>query len=269
MITVAQRVSHAIDSIRRGEYEFALEDAAVAIDVTAQRHYGIPRSTKRDYKRFLGEYLWLIELMALNGINLEESFFQNLTRTIPGVPRPRFTDLLYHVVRCGLVHDTGIPSNVEFVPGRILMLADDYIRLPAQVIWGLLAIVVFAKANLAEESAGDYFRQYMIEHGIDLHKKEDLPDKVDRDFDDEVKKTLESTTPIVFEGIYSGYIARDMKHVMRVLLIADEKVRIKRALNRTHTHTETPETVEAKTETVEEKPETVEEKPETVEEKPA
>lgn len=160
IITVAQRVSHAIDSIRRGEYEFALQDAAVAIDVTAQRHYGRSRATKRDYKRFLGEYLWLIELMALNGINLEESFFQNLTQTIPGVPRPRFTDLLYHVVRCGLVHDTGIPSNVEFVPGRTLMLADDYIRLPAQVIWGLLAIVVFAKANSAEQSAGDYFLSY-------------------------------------------------------------------------------------------------------------
>lgn len=102
------------------------------------------------------------------------------------------------------------------------------------------------KLSIEYQSAGDYFRQYMIEHGIDIYKKEDIPDKIDIDFDDEVKKTLKSATPIVFEGIYSGYIARDMKHVMKILLIADEKVRIKRALNRTHTHTETPETVRAR-----------------------
>lgn len=102
------------------------------------------------------------------------------------------------------------------------------------------------KLNLNYKSAGDFFRQYMVEHNIALYKKEDLPDNVDRDFDDEVVKTLKFTTPIVFEGLYAGYFARDMKHVFKVLLLADENERIRRALNRTHTHVETAETVKAR-----------------------
>jgi hypothetical protein len=158
MITVAQRVMHAIDSVGRGEYEFALEDAAVAIDISAQRHFGKQQSAKSDYKAFLDEYFWLIELMALNGINLETSIFQNLT--IPGVPVPRMPDLVYHIVRCGLVLSTGLPPNVVFVPGRGALFAHEYVSLPEQVIWGLLASVVFAKANSAEKSDGDCFLSY-------------------------------------------------------------------------------------------------------------
>lgn len=162
MITVANRVIHAIDSIKRSEFEFALEDAAVAIDISAQRHFGKAKSGRSDYKAFLDEYFWLIELMALNGIDLQKSFFTHFT--IPGVARPRMPDILYHVVRCGLVHSTGLPENLIFVPGRVATFAHEYISLPAQVIWGLLAVVVFAKANRDEKSTGDYFLTYENHH---------------------------------------------------------------------------------------------------------
>lgn len=96
------------------------------------------------------------------------------------------------------------------------------------------------------KSAGDFFRQYMIDHKIDLHKKENLPDEVDRKFDEEITRILMDGKPIVFEGLYVGYFARDMSDVLKVLLTADEDVRIKRALSRTHTHKETPDTIRAR-----------------------
>ena len=155
MITISQRVLHAIDSIERGEYEYALEDATIAIDVSARRRVGKSQSARSDYKAFLSEYFWVIELMALNGIDLEKSVFANLT--IEGVSVPKLPDLIYHVVRCGLVHSTGLPSNLAFVPGRVASFSHEQISLPAQVIWGLLASVVFAKVNASEKSVGDYF----------------------------------------------------------------------------------------------------------------
>jgi hypothetical protein len=158
MITLAQRVYHAIDSFERGEYEFALEDAAVAIDITAQRHFQKEKSSKSDYKSLLDEYFWLIELMALNGIDLQNSFFQNVS--IPGVVKPRMPDIIYHMVRCGLVHSTGLPKSLVFVPGRVASFAHNFISLPAQTLWGLLSIAVFAKANADEVSDGDYFLSY-------------------------------------------------------------------------------------------------------------
>ncbi len=158
MISVADRVIHAIEAYARGEFEFALEDAAVAVDISAQRYFKKTRSSKADYKAFLNHYLWLIELMALNGIDLQNSVFSNFT--IPGVQVTGISDILYHVVRCGLVHSTGLPVNLAFTSGRHAVFAHEFIALPAQVIWGLLATVVFAKVNSQEVSRGDYFLSY-------------------------------------------------------------------------------------------------------------
>jgi hypothetical protein len=158
MISLAQRILHAIDNFERGEFEFALEDAAVAIDVTAQRHFGSSKSNRHQYKLLLDKYFWLIELMALNGINVQESTFEHIN--IRGIAQPRLPDLIYHIVRCGLVHSTGLPSTLQFAEGRTLFFTKDLTVLPAQVLWGLVAIAVFAKVNSTEQSEGEYYLSY-------------------------------------------------------------------------------------------------------------
>jgi len=156
MITLAHRVTHAIDAVARGEYEFALEDAAVAIDISAQRVAAANRSSKANYKEFLERQFWLVELMALNGIAIPESVFGNVE--VSGIKGPaKFSDIIYHLVRCGLVHSTGLPASVRFEDCRGVFLADNLIVLPSQVLWGLLAAVVFAPTNAGEQSEGDYF----------------------------------------------------------------------------------------------------------------
>src|SRR3989338_5629003 len=110
------------------------------------------------------------------------------------------------------------------------------------------AKAVAEKLGLEYRSAGDFFRDYMLKHNIPLHKKEDLPDEVDEKFDDEATKILKSNKPIVFDGLYVGYFARDMDDVLKVLLTADEEARIKRALKRTHTHKETAKTIKLRDE---------------------
>ena len=99
------------------------------------------------------------------------------------------------------------------------------------------------KLQVNYKSAGDFFRDYMRKHSIALHDKESIPDEVDRKFDEEVVTLLQSNKPIIVEGLYVGYFARNMKNVLKVLLAADDSVRIKRALSRTHTHSETADTV--------------------------
>jgi hypothetical protein len=158
MISVADRVLHAIDSFERGEFEFALTDAAIAIDISAQSFFNKTHSSRRDYKQFISQNFWLIELMALNGLDLEKTTFHNFV--IPKVANPKFGDLIYHLIRCSLVHDTGLPGSVRFEPGNKVTLADNFISLPISVFWGLLSIVVFAKVNALEKSAGEYFLSY-------------------------------------------------------------------------------------------------------------
>ena len=95
------------------------------------------------------------------------------------------------------------------------------------------------KLNLEYHSAGEFFRKYMKDHNIPLPNKEEIPNDVERELDDKLTNLLKSKKPVVIDGLYQAYFARNMPHVLKVLLTADEDVRIQRAIERTHTHKET------------------------------
>jgi hypothetical protein len=52
MIKIAKRVMHAIDLIELEEFELALEQAAICIDVSFQRFYKKIDSNRFDFKKF-------------------------------------------------------------------------------------------------------------------------------------------------------------------------------------------------------------------------
>jgi hypothetical protein len=93
--------------------------------------------------------------MAFGGINLETSTFGNFP--IQGNPEPTFQDLIYHVIRCNLVHDEGIPLNLEFADSSTITYTKDHLVLPKKLLWGLLAIVVFCPANANEKTDGGHW----------------------------------------------------------------------------------------------------------------
>lgn len=93
------------------------------------------------------------------------------------------------------------------------------------------------------KSAGDFFRQYMSKHNIPLPEKEKVPDDVERKVDHELTDLIAQDKPIIIDSLYTGYFARNIPHVLKVLLTCDQEIRIQRALTRTHTHKETEENV--------------------------
>src|SRR3989344_3234629 len=98
------------------------------------------------------------------------------------------------------------------------------------------------KLKIPYKSAGDFFREYMIRNNIPLPQKEKIPDDVEKKVDEELTQ-LASSKSIIIDGLYTGYFARKNPQVLKVLLTCDEDERIKRALERTHTHKETAEDV--------------------------
>lgn len=94
------------------------------------------------------------------------------------------------------------------------------------------------KLNLTYHSAGDFFRQYMLEHNIPLYDKAQIPDELDQKIDRQLA-SLADRGGVVIDADYIGYFTRNMLHVLKVLLTCDENVRIKRALERISTHQET------------------------------
>lgn len=98
------------------------------------------------------------------------------------------------------------------------------------------------KLGIPYKSAGDFFREYMRAHNIPLPQKEKIPDDVEKKVDDELTR-LANNKSIIIDGLYTGYFARANPQVLKVLLTCDEEERIRRALERTHTHKETAEDV--------------------------
>src|SRR3989338_4940166 len=98
------------------------------------------------------------------------------------------------------------------------------------------------KLKIPYKSAGDFFREYMLSHNIPLPQKEKIPDEVERKADEELTQLAENSS-IIIDGLYTGYFARENPQVLKVLLTCDEDERIRRALERTHTHKETAEDV--------------------------
>lgn len=133
-ITRAQRVQFAIDEFEKDNFEMALEHVALALDITAQRRYRAKRSTANNYKRLLSEYSWLLEIMAFNGMDIDKSVFRNYP--IEETPEPTFRDLIYHVVRCKLLHDQGIPENLteKFSEGYWISIYDSKMPIKVKII---------------------------------------------------------------------------------------------------------------------------------------
>jgi len=98
------------------------------------------------------------------------------------------------------------------------------------------------KLKIPYKSAGDFFREYMLSHNIPLPQKEKIPDDVEKKVDEELTE-LANNKSIIIDGLYTGYFARENPQVLKVLLTCDEEERIRRALERIHTHKETAEDV--------------------------
>ena len=93
-------------------------------------------------------------------------------------------------------------------------------------------------------AAGDFFRQYALDHNLPLWNKAAVPDEVERQVDLGLVEKIVSEDGWVVDGHYIGWFPRNLDNVFRILLTCDRKEAAKRILERQHTHKETPEEIE-------------------------
>lgn len=98
------------------------------------------------------------------------------------------------------------------------------------------------KLYLKYESAGDFFRKYMIDHNIPLHDKEQIPDELDREIDEKLTN-LAISGGYSIDAHYIGFFTKNDPEILKVLLTCEDQQRYKRAQARTHTHLESDEDI--------------------------
>lgn len=84
-------------------------------------------------------------------------------------------------------------------------------------------------------NAGEIQRQYDRQNNLNenAHGAVQRSDEHEREIEDMTKKMLSEENHIVYEAWLSGFVARDMKDVLKVLLVcSNEAIRVDRVVNR-------------------------------------
>lgn len=154
-ITIGQRVQSMIDHMEKGEIELGLSDICIAIDITSQKYYQ-EKSSASCYKRFLKDNMWMILVTGmstvLEGVKIPFSH-PDVRSDADGYCT--LDQIVYHIMRCGLIHSTGENSKIIW-NGRTSLAVDKdgNINISPSFIWGLALTVITCPVN-ANEHVGD------------------------------------------------------------------------------------------------------------------
>lgn len=157
---LTEQIQCAIEDAERGKFESAMLHACIAIDATAKRLYPSERLVGKRYIDCIRNYYWLIEPLLGAGINLEETKFRNVKLTKNEAPD--FAEIIYEVFRCNHAHGDEVPTKFSLTlapPGSNLFWSAGAgsVHLPGTILWALIGLVVFSKANAAEKTTSGHY----------------------------------------------------------------------------------------------------------------
>lgn len=130
---------------KAGYYEEALCLVCNAIDACASQVYP-DKGVNERYKQFLKDHFREITEVGFPGISANSIRIKvNAEIDQLRLDSNGYADMeqiIYHVVRCGLVHDCAIDQSVVFIDRTIIGDWDDgRFYLPRAIIFGLIAVV--------------------------------------------------------------------------------------------------------------------------------
>lgn len=156
-VTVGKRIQSMINHMDCNEIELALSDVCIAIDVTAKKYYNKPVSSADCYKEFLKENMWMIVNAGMSALTSETIKLPFTHKDIKSDSDGYCTleQIVYHVMRCGLIHDTGENSKIVWNDRISLAIdSDGNLNISPNFIWGLALCVVTCSVN-KDEKVGD------------------------------------------------------------------------------------------------------------------
>lgn len=128
-----------------GFYEESLCLTCIAVDACAAQAYPDKKVTER-YKLFLKDHFRTISNIGFPGISADNikikvnTNIENLKLDADGYVN--MEQIIYHVLRCGLVHDCNIDRTIIFTDRTIIGdWNTDKFHIPKAIIWGLIAAI--------------------------------------------------------------------------------------------------------------------------------
>ena len=149
-LSIASFIATSLELLDANRYLEALTLTCAAVDATASRtHASVPTNNQR-YKAFLESKMRIVTHFGFPGI--EASSLRIGCKNLPNIKTDGkgmagIQDSLYHVVRCGLIHQCVTDEKLKFVPNT--QIGDDgtLFVLPKSIIAGLIFAVVATPEN--------------------------------------------------------------------------------------------------------------------------
>ncbi len=156
MKTVGSLVQETLDYTDRGLFEPAFVSACAALSETAKRVFEKEDLSEPDYKKFIAENLRLISFMGVPAVLQEIEAPFEFQKTSPKIKTGyRVENFLFFAVYQTAV-SSKLPSAFTF-SSLSLETNVGKVLLPVNLIWGLLASVIFHPANKAETIPDKYW----------------------------------------------------------------------------------------------------------------
>ena len=126
------------------KYEEALCLVCIAIDACSSHRYPTKRNAER-YKLFLKEHFSTICRYGFPGIEASSIRIKvNVSNSALKPDSNGYVDMeqiIYHVIRCGLVHECNIERTIQFTETSIITDWNEKFYLPKDIIWGFIEAI--------------------------------------------------------------------------------------------------------------------------------
>ena len=170
---ISDLIKHSLEAADRKEVNQALLLVCLAVDGTSKKAYPSTQKVGERYKRFINDYLDIIELMV-GGLNLQETVFPFPdSRGNVGLS---FADIIYEKLRCNLAHGNELPDGYGITVQTIenqqhfeIDILGQSMTLPQSVIYALGIACVLSPVN-SDQNIGNtqyYYRDPINSYVID------------------------------------------------------------------------------------------------------
>jgi hypothetical protein len=156
-LDIETRVELALTATERRDFIGALGLILPALEATARKSYGTSKLTSDAVKNFIRNKYFILEPFSLTGLDMANSKYPAIeidTDNDKKIDNPDTADIIYHCYRNALAH--GHDLSKKFVlsqpvsalsQGWNFHFGNGRVHLPVNIVWAIIAVVVFSKEN--------------------------------------------------------------------------------------------------------------------------
>ena len=152
-MSIGKRITEVFEKLNKKDYEAALIPLSIAVAATSTKEYPRIKYDNQKYKTFLTKNIDIITLTGI-GVILKKSMSFKLVA--PSIKYPlidgmaTLEEILYHIVRCNLIHEAELDKKIIFQKGNTCALLEDAILLPSELLEGMIFAVIGSSHNSTE-----------------------------------------------------------------------------------------------------------------------